>query len=834
MKRTALALFILAAAPCLWSLQPPRPGEIERLKASGQYAARRAFADRLGNNILRWDAPGVRSAAFRGLPAQGTVLMPVLLIEFPDYRHTIAANTITSAYFGDGNSDYFPYESLRKYYARSSYGKLDIQGTVFGWYMAENPRDAYTDNAEGLIKEALAHFDALGADFAPFDNNGDGMLDYLSVYWTGPDTGWGNFWWGWNGWFGDSGYAIDGKHLGNFSWMWEEPYAATVIHETGHSLGIPDYYDYDASVGPQGGVGGLDIMDGYGDHNGFSKWMLGWLTPVVVTGTQAAVELPAAGSAPSAVVIAAGFEGGSPFGEYFLVQNRSRIENDKDMPADGLLVFHVDARRGCGGDFLYDNSYTEHKLLKVMEADGDESIESGGWGGADDFYSVANAGVLTPRSNPASDLYSGRTGGAWMTNLTTVGRTYRADFSRSVPAVLPNPAILEPVDGRTGLPDSPVVRWSSVPGNEGYALELYWDTQPVYRLTVGQDATSTTLPASVVMPTGSHSVRLKALGDGVATGTGDFARTHFVVGCADEPAWVTRTFPEPPCAVWVPAVAYDPSTRRTVMFGGSSGSTTFEYDGEVWRAHDGSPAPSYRWYAAMAYDPVNRGMLLFGGYNYDTGETFGDTWFYSAHSHAWTPITSPGPWPDWAAKMATDAARGRVVLYQPGATWEWDGAAWAEVQGAQTPNRWYSDLAYDAGAGSMVLFGGINEYDTQTDETWVFRDGVWSPRAPAQSPDPRSWAELYTDAATGRVMLFGGEDGINALSDSWEWDGSTWSEVRACTFVPLGLWPPMGDYDSGRAAFVVTSSGNPVHELRLPGERPQETGHGRPLGPPGP
>jgi len=51
-----------------------------------------------------------------------------------------------------------------------------------------------------------------------------------------------------------------------------------VIHETGHALGLPDYYDYDDKVGPRGGVGGLDMMDNnWGDHNPFSKWLLGWL-----------------------------------------------------------------------------------------------------------------------------------------------------------------------------------------------------------------------------------------------------------------------------------------------------------------------------------------------------------------------------------------------------------------------------------------------------------------------------------------------------------------------------------------------------------------------------
>jgi len=51
----------------------------------------------------------------------------------------------------------------------------------------------------------------------------------------------------------------------------------------GHVLGLPDYYDYNTTIGPQGGVGGFDMMDGnWLDHNTFSKYMLDWTTPIVI------------------------------------------------------------------------------------------------------------------------------------------------------------------------------------------------------------------------------------------------------------------------------------------------------------------------------------------------------------------------------------------------------------------------------------------------------------------------------------------------------------------------------------------------------------------------
>ncbi len=62
---------------------------------------------------------------------------------------------------------------------------------------------------------------------------------------------------------------------------------------------------------------------------------------------------------------------GNQFGEFFMIQNRYRTGNDTPYPSNGLLIWHVDARLDPSGtNFLYNNSYTEHKLLRLMEADG--------------------------------------------------------------------------------------------------------------------------------------------------------------------------------------------------------------------------------------------------------------------------------------------------------------------------------------------------------------------------------------------------------------------------------------------------------------------------------
>jgi len=205
---------------------------------------------------------------------------------------------------------------------------------------------------------------------------------------------------------------VDGVGLGAYSWQWEAwdvggPFSARVaIHETGHALGLPDYYDYDDEIGPTGGLGGLDMMDNnWGDHNPFSKYLLGWIEPSVVNEGFQRLSLRPSNSSGDAVLLMHGDPVDDPFGEYFVSQYRWRSGNDVGYPADGLLIWHIDARVDGDGRFLFDNSYTDHKLIRLMEADGLEEIEQNLGADAGDFFSPGD--VFSSPSVPSSDRYDG-------------------------------------------------------------------------------------------------------------------------------------------------------------------------------------------------------------------------------------------------------------------------------------------------------------------------------------------------------------------------------------------------------------------------------------------
>jgi len=435
-----LLLLATLAAPA-GALEPPRPGELARLERQGKLGEALRRAEALGNYKV---APGlVQSArarleraalglapldlppvAWRGLPTKGTVKIPALLISFSDYAPTVSAQTYQSMLFGSGDPAQKPYESLHDYYLRSSYGQLDIQGTVLGWYHTGQPRSAVAETdagREALIKQALQSYDAT-TDFSQFDNNGDGTIDYLIVVWTGPQGAFASFWWGYQThWQTDPGFRLDGKALAQYSWQRQASNPRVTIHETGHALGLPDLYDYNPSVGPSGGVGGLDMMDGnWGDHNGFSKWVLDWLAPQVCSGAPGGYTLAPSGTDPDALIVMPGASARDPFKEYFLVQDRSRVGNDSGFPTDGLLVWHIDATLdGTGENYAFNNSNTSHKLVRLMEADGLEEIEKGSPANAGDFYEPG--GSLGPATTPNSTAYSGAKTGVSVTQIARTG-----------------------------------------------------------------------------------------------------------------------------------------------------------------------------------------------------------------------------------------------------------------------------------------------------------------------------------------------------------------------------------------------------------------------------
>jgi hypothetical protein len=79
-------------------------------------------------------------------------------------------------------------------------------------------------------------------------------------------------------------------------------------------------------------------------------------------------------------------------------------------------------------------------------------------------------------------------------------------------------------------------------------------------------------------------------------------------------------------------------------------------------------------------------------------------------------------------------------------------------------------MAYDAATGTIVLFGGEGPHGVLSG-TWTWDGSTWTRQAPATHPSAREDAAMAYDAATHTIVLFGGSIGAD-VGDTWTWNSS--------------------------------------------------------------
>lgn len=107
------------------------------------------------------------------------------------------------------------------------------------------------------------------------------------------------------------------------------------------------------------------------------------------------------------------------------------------------------------------------------------------------------------------------------------------------------------------------------------------------------------------------------------------------------------------------------------------------------------------------------------------------------------------------------------------------------------PGRELHALAWDPSLQQVLLFGGSSSgvaiqtngaTGEPSDETWTWDGARWVERLPVTAPSARLGHAMAIDRMRERVVLFGGLApptppsiaSVRTLSDTWEWDGSTW------------------------------------------------------------
>ena len=193
--------------------------------------------------------------------------------------------------------------------------------------------------------------------------------------------------------------------------------------------------------------------------------------------------------------------------------------------------------------------------------------------------------------------------------------------------------------------------------------------------------------------------------------------------------------------------AFDAGDGSVVLFGGGSASDggRWAVANDTWTFHAGSwtnrtawasgAAPPARMMGSAASDPAEGGVVLFGGTSGGpSGAPSGETWQYLGGG--WSNLTGragPGPSPRDAAAMAFDARLGGVLLFggsaagggaPNGETWAFEQGTWQNLtgpRGSHPAPRAGAGMAYDAGAGRAILFGGdVPATYTYFGDTWGY------------------------------------------------------------------------------------------------------------------
>lgn len=325
-----------------------------------------------------------------------------IMVEFPDMKFKYSQKVFNDMLNKEGFSDYSSTGSALDYFKNSSYGKYAPKFDVFGPYMATRSYEYYGEgsddtNVTELIVEACKLAEKDGKDLSVYDENGDGYIDNVFVFYAGEgeanggavNTIWPHRWVvrpsdsgttypNFSGTMADT--KVSGVYVRDYACGNEICKAnvqlinndfegiGTFVHEFGHVLGLMDMYD--TSGGYNNTLDVYDVMD-HGDYlnmgrtpaaySAYERMFCGWLTPKQIHPTTGGTvyTLPVIDKGEALLLTADGskhnMDGQNPNPKvFYLIENRSGKGWDKymdpiggtnglyDLPGDkGMLITKI-------------------------------------------------------------------------------------------------------------------------------------------------------------------------------------------------------------------------------------------------------------------------------------------------------------------------------------------------------------------------------------------------------------------------------------------------------------------------------------------------------------
>ncbi len=219
--------------------------------------------------------------------------------------------------------------------------------------------------------------------------------------------------------------------------------------------------------------------------------------------------------------------------------------------------------------------------------------------------------------------------------------------------------------------------------------------------------------------------------------------------------------------------------------------------------------PEGRVYHAMAYDSARGVAVMFGGIGGGR-----ETWEWNGTG--WVLASMGGPSPRENTALAYDSTRKVTILFGGWTeqnqvirivndTWTWDGVKWEQKQVQGPPARWGAAMAFDSSRGVALLFGGVNFGNAKPyyADFWEWNGSSWKEvKVSGTKPQGRRYHCLSYDESRGRLVLFGGDAGDSNFNDTWEYDGVKWRKITATG--PTAVYDPVMVYDTARRKSVVS------------------------------
>jgi immune inhibitor A len=422
----------------------------------------------------------------------GTMPVAIILALFSDSEEPhLGADEVQQAMF-DGPSQY---GTVSAFYQEVSAGRFSVTGQAFPWVRTNITQAEVVGTEYGLGDDARTGeylLDALEAadstvDFGLFDSDGpdgvpnsaddDGIVDAVAFQYleVAASCGGPSIWphrWVMEGWtedeepFETNDLRPDGTPIVVSDYTTQsatdcggiEPQKATTIaHELGHVLGLPDLYDRSQGVEPEHRrwvVGCWDLMAagawGCGADNrtawvrpthmgAWEKVVLGWVDEVEDAGSVLDGTFTLEPVMSGQRVLKISLKPGAPQEEeeYLLLEYRTKEGFDADLPASGVLIYHVDPE--IPGNRPCDTCPQSYRVA-LMEADGNDSLrrnfqQGGNRGEAGDAWGVSGEGYLTHNTYPSTSRNSGERSSVTIHRIAVEnGLAYITLSSRALPS----------------------------------------------------------------------------------------------------------------------------------------------------------------------------------------------------------------------------------------------------------------------------------------------------------------------------------------------------------------------------------------------------------------